>query len=207
MGSSDIMTTMAMETKRLPLGEFSSSRINKLGASSQKKVIKTKLPSIKTLIDYTPPVPVQFTSGPAESLPAVSPVALKDAKAPQDLATASEKLRVRLQFAYFKLRTNRAHATFRELKSQLEEPATRPNSRKRRKLVVSQGNYRTSLDPPKGQDEPQNFLHFSGPNAASIHATPRSKHQRSLSSLQRQNTPMRVKAAKSLLHLFTSNQQ
>lgn len=184
------MTTMTVETKRLPLREFSSSKINKLGSVPQRNLTKTKLPSIKALIDYTPQLPL--TNEPETQMP-LSP------RNSKDLTAASEKLRVRLQFAYYKLRTNRAHSTFKELKSQLEIPTTRPNSRKRRKLVVSQGNYRAPV-------ESQNFLHFSDHSTASIHTTPRNKHQRSLSSLQRQDTPMSVKAAKSLLHLFTSNQ-
>lgn len=205
MNADENMITVSSKTKRLPLQEFSSSRINKLGSTPQKSIAKTKLPSIKALIDYAPQDAILLSpeSASAQVLPIGTP---KDSKSSQELANVSERLRVRLQFAYYKLRTNRAHATFKELKSQLEVPATRPGSRKRRKLVVSQGNYKASLKPTEIRTESQGFLHFSDHSTASIHATPRTKHQRSLSTLQKQNTPMSVKAAKSLLHLFTSNQ-
>lgn len=190
-------TTMTLE-KRLPLGEFSSSRVNKLGRFAPAQQLKrTRLPSIKTLINCTPEVPAITVTKPQSDCRVG-----KNPRARPDLGSASEKLRVRLQLAYFKLKTNQTNIKFKDLKR-----GTEPNGpKKRRKLVVSQGNYRTPLKTNTTHNiakttslDSDNFLQFN-------HTTP-TNHSRTLSMPhEKQNTPMSVKAAKSLIHLFTSSQ-
>lgn len=187
------LTTMTIE-RRLPLGEFSSSRLNKLGRFAPSQPLKrTRLPSIKTLINCTPEIAIAKPQNESSV-----------AKKPQrDLSSVSEKLRVRLQLAYFKLKTNQTNTKFKDLKRQFES-CGEPASRKRRKLVVSQGNYKTPLKTNKLHEataRPDNFLQFS---TATAHTTPVNSSK--TTAPEKQNTPISVNAAKSLLHLFTSSQ-
>ncbi|QLQ81343.1 hypothetical protein HG537_0F01040 [Torulaspora globosa] len=172
------MQLNAMTMERLPLGEFSSSRVNKLGRSQPLK--RTRLPSIKTLINCTAEL--------AQSDCSVGK---------RDLTRVSQKLRVRLQLAYFKLKINQTNTKFKDLKRQFE---LNDHGKKRRKLVVSQGNYKTPLKSHRVHhttESTDNFLQFHD----------RTTPINSSRCIATQNTPMSVNAAKSLLHLFTSSQQ
>lgn len=206
MTTTTTTTTMTLE-RRTPLGEFSSSRVNKLGRFSHSQQLKrTRLPSIKTLINCTPELP-KISITPAQNDDEMG----QKGPARGDLSSVSEKLRVRLQLAYFKLRTNQTNTKFKDLKRQ----ADLSNSKKRRKLVVSQGNYRTPLKTNSVFDtaksitvDSENFLQFSerSNGTATAHTTPVSHSKARALLPDKQNTPMSVKAAKSLLHLFTSSQ-
>ncbi|QLL31053.1 hypothetical protein HG536_0A08700 [Torulaspora globosa] len=204
------VTTMTLE-RRLPLGEFSSSKVNKLGRFTQSQPLKrTRLPSIKTLINCTPELPAITVAKPQSDCR----VAKKE-KPRRDLSSVSERLRVRLQLAYFKLKTNQTSIKFKELKRQFELNSEPPSRKKRRKLVVSQGNYKTPLKSNTVHDiakpttaKPDNFLQFHdrSNSPATAHTTPVNDSNAIAPLPEKQNTPMSVKAAKSLLHLFTSSQ-
>ncbi|CCK69811.1 Nrm1p KNAG_0D00590 [Huiozyma naganishii CBS 8797] len=160
-----------------------------------------------------------------------------------DYSAVSKKLQVRLQFAYYKLVTSQTDLKFADLKSkhlikqtQCGQPqkgqqrASKGRTHKRRKLVVSQGNYRTPAKSKRPHGDPaNNNLHHDTTLPADEHdpdstivkdtsylsttlaetsndTTPiRSQIGANFHQRQRQQTPMSVKAAKSLLHLFTSS--
>lgn len=230
--------TMAVEKHRFPLGEFSSSSINKKGPVSNKTYRKTStnLPSIKSLIHCTPSfeipsIKIHATGAEIHGNGYVN-TTTNLIPHPRDFNDAAHKLRIRLQLAYYKFKTNQTNIKFRELKrkaqhrcqSQQPDPVKKAKEgrlhTKRRKLLVSQGNYRTPAKSTsftkndfvqclqKDSDtSANNFLQFTnGDMSKSINTTtPIGKSQHYLQSVK-QDTPMSVKAAKSLIHLFTSNQ-
>lgn len=237
--SSREAVTMAVEKHRFPLGEFSSSSINKKGLISNKIYGKTStsLPSIKSLIHYTPSleipsIKIHETTFEIHGNKSVN-TTTDYVPDPRDFNDAAHKLRIRLQLAYYKFKTNQTNIKFRELKRKTQHrchvqqayPIKKAKGEhlrtKRRKLLVSQGNYRT---PAKStsftkddfvkclQNDPDtsanNFLQFTtGDMNKSINTTtPIGKSEQHYLQSVKQDTPMSVKAAKSLIHLFTSNQ-
>ncbi|QLG70756.1 hypothetical protein HG535_0A06980 [Zygotorulaspora mrakii] len=212
------VVTITMNRPRMPLRELSSSRINKIGnthAKAKKAGCATALPSIKSLIDCTTTVSASVTVPKA-----IEP---QEKLSREELNEIAKKLRVRLQFAYFKLKNNQTGVKFRELQRQKQREAEVPvsHSIKRRKLLVNHGNLKTparsrlhekalgktdtantSVDSSiLDEKSSQNFLKFYH------NTTPLGKSSLTSQQCQKQDTPMSVKAAKSLLHLFTSSQQ
>lgn len=207
------VASMTIATPRLPLGEFSSSRINKLGnAYTKPTTLATALPSIKSLIDCTSSV----------SVPVIKIHKPRNKFTESEFNEMTKRLKVRLQFAYFKLRTNQTEVKFRDLQKQKERKSTaapaRPRTTKRRKLLVGHGNLKT---PAKSTTHQQalNKVGFAGENGDDLekspqnylkfynNTTPLGKSSHNHQQHQKQETPMSVKAAKSLIHLFTSSQQ
>ncbi|CAI4052119.1 hypothetical protein SUVZ_14G3280 [Saccharomyces uvarum] len=250
---------MSIMKQRLPLGEFSSSKINKLAIANiadasgargrgENSVGAVCLPSIKSLM-VSPevyenakslPVPLMRGSGGGMSCPVKQPGQddVRTEELDKDYSELSKKLQIRLQFAYYKYKTKQTNKKFTDLK--LNHSITRSYMRathtrsepltKRRKLVLSQGHYKT---PAKSKIKTPSSIYSSHGNASSFtcsHSgsetvsstahtdiidttTPirniiNAKHfnSHSCTLYQRQETPTSIKAAKSLIHLFTSNQ-
>lgn len=215
---------MIPENNRLPLAEFSSSRINRLVSCSKMydKPAKT-LPSIRALIHHSPYEKRSRTAPEPAPQPQSTCIQEIDSASPNYNAL-SQKLRVRLQFAYYKYKTNQTTAKFRDLRRQSQR---RHSSNKRpklskRKLMVSHGNFRTPAKTShligaheRGAESGQRLNFSDAPHDATTitatmttttttitTATPIGK----MGKFFKQETPMSVKAAKSLIHLFTSNQ-
>ncbi|EJS41892.1 YNR009W [Saccharomyces arboricola H-6] len=253
---------MSIMKQRLPLGEFSSSKINKLAIANiadtseargrgENSVGAVCLPSIKSLM-VSPEVYENTKSVPAVPLLRGSGGSGGSVTCPRrsscqesgrteeivkDYAELSKKLQIRLQFAYYKYKTKQTNKNFTDLK--LKHSITRPPKKathtrseplvKRRKLVLSQGHYKT---PAKSKIKIPSSINNSYGNASSFicshggneslssaadtiitdTTTPirniiNTRHFNSYNrTLQRQETPTSIKAAKSLIHLFTSNQ-
>ncbi|EHN00457.1 Nrm1p [Saccharomyces cerevisiae x Saccharomyces kudriavzevii VIN7] len=250
---------MSIMKQRLPLGEFSSSKINKLAIANiadateprsrgENSVGAVCLPSIKSLMvspevyDGTKSLPVPLmgggggsgmSHGKQSSQNEVHPEAIS-----RDYSELSKKLQIRLQFAYYKYKTKQTNKHFTDLK--LKHSITKPCKKathtksepltKRRKLVLSQGHYKT---PAKSKIKTPPSIYGSHANASSFSCshggseslgsaadtnitdttTPirniiSTKHfySHNRTMYQRQETPTSIKAAKSLIHLFTSNQ-
>ncbi|KAJ9569004.1 hypothetical protein B1J92_I05764g [Nakaseomyces glabratus] len=144
----------------------------------------------------------------------------------------SKKLQIRLQLAYYKYRTKQEHVKFNELKalhSSKPKKASKKNT-KRRKLVVSHGNFKTpakrkehklyttnthnlqdvstdismSSSTSSLMSKRDSSLQFHDSNdTTNDFTTPiRNANKRHLG--QKQDTPMSVKAAKSLIFLYSS---
>ncbi|CAI1693406.1 hypothetical protein SEUBUCD646_0N03230 [Saccharomyces eubayanus] len=250
---------MSIMKQRLPLGEFSSSKINKLAIANiadaseargrgENSVGAVCLPSIKSLM-VSPevyenvkslPVPLMRGGGGGMPCPGKQPVQddVRTEELDKNYSELSKKLQIRLQFAYYKYKTKQTNKMFTDLK--LNHSMTRPYKgaahtrseplTKRRKLVLSQGHYKT---PAKSKIKTPSSIYSSYGNASSFTCshggseplsstahtditdttTPirniiNAKHFNShnCALYQGQETPMSIKAAKSLIHLFTSNQ-
>ncbi|KAL3235683.1 Nrm1p [Nakaseomyces bracarensis] len=144
----------------------------------------------------------------------------------------SKKLQIRLQFAYYKYKTKQTELKFNDLKERQnlnnQKGSKSKRVTKRRKLMVSQGNFKT---PAKRKDH-KKFLNHSqdtsietslSSNASSLMSkrdstlhyeedcdttndftTPVRPSNVLQKSIQKQDTPMSVKAAKSLIFLYSS---
>lgn len=223
------------EKNRPPLGEFSSSRINRLMTCKMYERPAKTLPSIRSLIHLSPyeKIPKHLTATnrtPHKQSPRIREIDRDDEINYNDL---SNKLRVRLQFAYYKYRTNQTNQRFKDIRkhSQRREHGTMHNRKSKlpkRKLMVSHGNFKTPakvshLIGPQEKDSPVSASASVGErlrfceapqDAATITttmtttttittATPIGKVGK---KILHQETPMSVRAAKSLVHLFTSSQ-
>lgn len=200
-----------MTVERLPLGEFSSSRINKLHSSTggfKQQERNILLPSITNMINTYKPasdkplikstLPLQLpTPRQSQHAKTVESEPLTRADSSDNSAdttqffitpersqtrqfdtTISHKLKVRLQLAYYKYKTNQTHLKFNQLK--LGKNSVHVSKKTKRKLVVSQGKYNLKRTPVKrGNTQSTNN------NANS----------------SQYGTPLSVKAAKSLLQL------
>lgn len=231
---------MVLEEKnRLPLGEFSSSKINRLMTCKMYEKPAKTLPSIRSLIHLSPyeKRPRQLattTHTPQQHSPRITEID-RDA----DSATAtnyndiSNKLRVRLQFAYYKYKTNQTDQRFKDIRrhTQRRQFGNMHNRRpkvSKRKLMVSHGNFKTPAKAshligtqkkespaPASASMGERLSFCEAPqDAATITttmtttttitaATPMGKVGK---KFLQQETPVSVRAAKSLIHLFTSNQ-
>lgn len=264
---------------RFPLGEYSQSRMNNLGLFGGNYLTgattsMTTLPSIKSLINHTPMndhILPQTQSQLQMRLqhPRLSlrnePMLVRSQSLPiqplRNYNDLSQKLKVRLQFAYYKYRTQQGDKKFAELKQRYTPKAASSNSEhhpvvsgarihrtgqrkstKRRKLVVSHGNYRTpskkhaikpisrSVDDTMADSSAHTSKSYSTYIDSSVSATVAAsttttlphphndttvvgtlatpvRNQQKIALLPKQETPMSVKAAKSLIHLFTSSNQ
>lgn len=264
---------------RFPLGDFSQSRMNNLGLFggnylSGATTSMTTLPSIKSLINHTPMndhiLPqTQMNSQIRLQHPHLSlrhePMLVRSQSLPvqplRNYTDLSQKLKVRLQFAYYKYRTQQGDKKFAELKqryahktmslssksehhpvvsgARIHRLGQRKSTTKRRKLVVSHGNYRTpskkhaiqpiskSIDDSIADSTAQTSKSYSSyvdSNASTTTAATTLPHphndttvvgalttpvrnQQKIALFPKQETPMSVKAAKSLIHLFTSSNQ
>lgn len=213
---------MVPESNRLPLAEFSSSRINRLVSCSKMydKPAKT-LPSIRALIHH-PPYEKRPRMAPQA---APQPPCIEEIDRPTlNYNALSQKLRVRLQFAYYKYKTNQTTAKFRDLRkqSQRRHSSTRRAKLPKRKLMVSHGNFRTPAKTPHligaqereaqlGQrlsfcDAPHDAATITATMTATTTTITTATPMGKMGKFLQQETPMSVKAAKSLIHLFTSNQ-
>ncbi|CUS23332.1 LAQU0S09e02388g1_1 [Lachancea quebecensis] len=198
---------MPAELERQPLGAVSQSRINQLKGRTHAKVGKpaaaTKLPSIMSIINQETAAHVQLPRTDTHG----SKMARPSKSAPEcDFDRISEKLRIRMQLAYYKFKTKQGHLKFRQLQSAapvvtLPPPAEGPQdassgttsplsssqrrSKTSRRLVGSQGTLRTPVKPRALSS------HTLGTRTAAESG---------------QNTPMSVEAARSLIDLFTSQQ-
>lgn len=249
---------MSIMKQRLPLGEFSSSKINKLAIANIADVNEPRshgennvgaicLPSIKSLMvspevyENTKSLPIPLVRSGGGGIACASKASRQDnvltKTMPRDYSELSKKLQIRLQFAYYKYKTKQTNKNFTDLKS--KHSITRPSKvathtkseplTKRRKLVLSQGHYKT---PAKSRiktpysicshGDASSFTCFRGgseslsitadmniadtttPIRNNINTKHSNSHNRTL--YQRQETPTSIKAAKSLIHLFTSNQ-
>lgn len=142
----------------------------------------------------------------------------------------SKKLQIRLQFAYYKYKTKQTDLNFKDLKAKQTSRPQKDTKKitKRRKLMVSQGNFKT---PAKRKDH-RKFLNHSqdtsvetslSSNASSLMSkrdstlnyedgcdtttdftTPIRRSNALQKSAPKQDTPMSVKAAKSLIFLYSS---
>lgn len=255
---------MSLQNYRFPLSDYSNSRMNKLEAiganflSSANNTSTTKsmttLPSIQSLINRTNTIDeyphrqrtiINHTNRHSHlPLLGAEPLLLRSQSLPihpiRNYSDISQRLKIRLQFAYYKYKTQQSDIKFADLKIQHkinDKKSTNKNSKKiskRRKLVVSQGNYRTPSKkeiPLQKQILQQNDETFSKSyntcvdssistttiNNHKIHndttivnmmTTPiRDQEKINLLTKQQQQTPLSVKAAKSLMHLFTSSNQ
>ncbi|SMN21569.1 similar to Saccharomyces cerevisiae YNR009W NRM1 Transcriptional co-repressor of MBF (MCB binding factor)-regulated gene expression [Maudiozyma saulgeensis] len=269
---------MSLQNYRFPLSDYSNARMNRLElfggsrlAGATKTTSMTTLPSIKSLINHTSVDDNQMNLTPRyhhhqlHTLPSVmtEPLLVRSHSLPipplRNYGEISKKLKVRLQFAYYKYKTKQSDLNFADLKRQhILQKSNNVNKRtsrkgpKRRKLVVSQGNYRTPSKKHTTQpllcstataaaDETfsrsyntcvdssvsTTTIHNNNKinninNSGKINLTTMKNHndttvvntmttpirdQQKLSFLNKQETPMSVKAAKSLMHLFTSSNQ
>ncbi|CAB4255398.1 similar to Saccharomyces cerevisiae YNR009W NRM1 Transcriptional co-repressor of MBF (MCB binding factor)-regulated gene expression [Maudiozyma barnettii] len=254
---------MSLQNYRFPLSDYSNSRMNRLElfggsrlAGATTTTSMTTLPSIKSLINHTsvddhqPSLIPQYQHH-LHTLPSVmaEPLLERSHSLPihplRNYSEISKKLKIRLQFAYYKYKTQQSDLNFADLKCQhavqkhanVHRKASRKIS-KRRKLVVSQGNYRTpskkhTTQPllNSGDDtifsKSYNTCVDSSVSTTTINniklsnATVRNQNdttvvntmttpirdQQKINMLVKQETPMSVKAAKSLMHLFTSSSQ
>ncbi|CCC67027.1 hypothetical protein NCAS_0A04690 [Naumovozyma castellii] len=191
------------------------------------------MPGLRTdqlQISKFPPIVIQSQplspiSGPDETL--------------KDFKDLTDTLKIRLQFALYKFNTKQTMLKFKQIKKQHEsrllkaKTSSKSNSiNKKRKLVVSHGNYKT---PARSKSNPKHLEHTAPFSASSSHNTGLSVSRETVFSLDsnsqsflsannnttttnvtpirsqkilkihKQETPVNVKAAKSLLHLFTSN--
>ncbi|CCF58687.1 hypothetical protein KAFR_0F00900 [Kazachstania africana CBS 2517] len=214
--------------RRLPLGELTGSSLNKLSNDNGVYKTATSLPSIHSLIDHTPARNITYET------PSRNPVTGN-----RNFNEVSKKLQIRLQLAYYKYKTKQTDLKFSELKS-LSNTGVNLTLRtksepvvKRRKLLVSHGNYKTPA-----RSSTRKYLTMSASlNGSATSNGEYSGLQTSITSntntsimfhvktpirnfeirdnnssntpqrkyAQKQETPMSVKAAKSLLYLFTSN--
>ncbi|SCU78234.1 LANO_0A02476g1_1 [Lachancea nothofagi CBS 11611] len=196
---------MTTEYERQPLGTVSSSRMNRLnGKASVESGAKvaalgiTKLPSIMSLIHQDSNLfPAHREREGGEDMTLGSVV---------DFDQVSQKLKIRMQLAHYKLKTKQAHLKFKQLskpqssrdpgharshpfettlfsKAQTSNTVAKPP----RRLVMSQGSLKT---PVKSRLWNSN----SYDSRPSLQTTDSD-----------QATPKSVKAAKSLIDLFTSN--
>ncbi|CEP61157.1 Nrm1p LALA0_S02e07998g [Lachancea lanzarotensis] len=197
---------MTAEFERQPLGRMSESRMNQRNGPTMTELAgkpgARKLPSITSMIHEDPGLEERSTE--------VQNV---------DFDDISRKLRIRVQMAYYKYRTKQTRLSFRQvanssgqlgnstpsgaLRKEKEGGhrvgkktgifASQHNSlvgvaKPTRRLVMSQGSLRTPVKPSSS----------SAPNGSGGGRTP----LRTLDA--NQTTPMSVKAAKSLIDLFTS---
>ncbi|CAI4036107.1 hypothetical protein SMKI_14G3260 [Saccharomyces mikatae IFO 1815] len=250
---------MSIMKQRLPLGEFSSSKINKLAIANiadaseprsrgENNIGAVCLPSIKSLMvspevyENTKSLPVPLIRSGGGGVACTSKSSCQDnvrkEKISRDYSELSKKLQIRLQFAYYKYKTKQTNKNFTDLK--LKHSITRPSKvatrtkseplTKRRKLVLSQGHYKTpakskiktpsSIYGSHGDTSSFTCFHNEGesltitanmditdtttPIRNNINIKHSNSHNRTL--YQKQETPTSIKAAKSLIHLFTSNQ-
>lgn len=241
---------MSISGQRLPLGEFSSSKINKLSLPVGN-VFKptTSLPSIRSLMNQEEETDnnhneIRVHIPNSNNIMRLQSETIHNGR---DYSEISKKLQVRLQFAYYKYKTKQSHLRFSDLKEKYSIDASKDKNKisnnrrislKRRKLVVSHGNYRTPAKSTKHRhlntstiinglqtdDNDENSStrtsnsDFTSTNNTSTNATTITNNTsmmlnnttptRNSQKLRlRQETPMSVKAAKSLIHLFTSNNQ
>ncbi|SCU80269.1 LADA_0B06084g1_1 [Lachancea dasiensis] len=215
---------MTTECERQPLAKVSSSRMNKLNGnfssgtlSKSSTTIKpphaSKLPSIKSMIHQDSETWPQPNS--LEQRMVVQ--ATTEAAPPKvDFDQVSQKLKIRMQYAYYKYRTRQTPVGLRECPTprnsdeqdavrslRRSRPATRAHSsssahaisntvcKPSRRLVMSQGSFRTPVKPN---------LWNPNPNA------PGARTPLDPFDTNQQATPMSMKAAKSLIDLFSSNQ-
>ncbi|CAR26959.1 ZYRO0C05456p [Zygosaccharomyces rouxii] len=227
------------DKNRLPLGEFSSSKINRLMTCKMYDKPAKTLPSIRSLIHLSPYEkrprhPTTTNHTPHQQSPRIKEI---DSDTDSDIDTnyndLSNKLRVRLQFAYYKYKTNQTDQRFKDIRkhTQRRQVGNMHNKRPKlpkRKLMVSHGNFKTPakashLLGTQERDSPASTSASIGErlrfceapqDAATITttmtttttittATPIGKVGK---KFLQQETPMSVRAAKSLIHLFTSNQ-
>lgn len=234
---------VAEESNRLPLGEFSSSKINRLVSCKMYDKPAKTLPSIRSLIHLSP-----YEKRPRHSIhnhhqqsPRVQEIDRTtdpDFTGNSNYTDLSNKLRVRLQFAYYKYKTNQADQRFKDIRKQLQRShfndkdhnLKRPKTSKR-KLMVSHGNFKTPAKSPhlivpqergspatraaKSASMGERLLFCEAPQDATTIATMTTTTTTITTAtpigkvgkkLLKQETPMSVRAAKSLIHLFTSNQ-
>ncbi|SCU83072.1 LAMI_0C01904g1_1 [Lachancea mirantina] len=188
---------MATESERRPLSVISNSRMNKLSGVSPVKDRKLTLPSITSIMNVEQeqgaetvvPDAAGTTTAADATVSAVAPVIVCE---DDPYSLAAHKLRVRLQLAYYKYKTNQSHLKFRQLQRH------EPRAGAARRLVVSQGAFRT----PVKSVNPSRCLK---PSSTTKKLAPAKSTPRSTSlpgSLQ--DTPISVKAAKQLLQLFSS---
>ncbi|KAG0664282.1 transcription factor nrm1 [Maudiozyma exigua] len=258
---------MSLQNYRFPLSDYSNSRMNKLemigsnflatannttttAATATKSM--TTLPSIQSLINRTNTIDehpyrqrtVINNTNRHSHLPLLGaePLLIRSQSLPihpiKNYSDISKRLKVRLQFAYYKYKTQQSDIKFADLKRQYNTPIERKQknknrkSSKRRKLVVSQGNYRTpskkevSLKKQMLQQNDETFsksyntcVDSSIPttiNNQRVHndttivnmmTTPIRDQEKINLLTKQQQTPLSVKAAKSLMHLFTSSNQ
>lgn len=207
---------MTIEQQRQPLKVLSSSRVNQLSSRNllhEEKNEKLQLPSITSIIEGKPtlistkdglvrssarkhktfPLPISpvTSCAVATGSPQVLCESLRQQPSTAEYEELARRLRVRLQFAYYKYKTNQTHLKFRQLHRKVSNTSrstgigisTNNTSTSARRLVGSRGHYRTPVK----------------------HATWRSRDASSNAvPTPQQNTPMSVKAAKSLLQLFAS---
>lgn len=255
---------MSLQNYRFPLSDYSNSRMNKLemigsnflananNTTTTKSM--TTLPSIHSLINRTNTIDehpyrqrtIINNTNRHSHLPLLGaePLLVRSQSLPihpiRNYSDISKRLKVRLQFAYYKYKTQQSDIKFADLKRQYNYPIERKQkiknrkSSKRRKLVVSQGNYRTPSKkevPLKKQlSQQQNDETFSksyntcvdssisttinnnqrvhnDTTIVSMMTTPIRDQEKINLLTKQQQTPLSVKAAKSLMHLFTSSNQ
>ncbi|SCU91805.1 LAFA_0F05952g1_1 [Lachancea sp. 'fantastica'] len=193
---------MTAECERQPLGRVSESRMNQRNgltmAELTGKSSARKLPSITSIIHEEP------ESG-SEAQGSEKHTERHTDRQDIDFDEVSRKLKIRMQMAYYKYRTKQTRLSFRQVDQSTPSGGVLkmgvPKDKKKgifsahnkassgvgkpaRRLVMSQGSLRTPVKP----------------SAVSGGRTP----LRPLDA--NQTTPMSVKAAKSLINLFTSKQ-
>lgn len=254
---------MSLQTPRLPLDEFSSSRLNNIALVGGNHFLKnsssstTTLPSIKSLMNDTSidVHPVQISIRP-------EPLLLRShttipTEPVKNYNEISKKLQVRLQFAYYKYKTKQTDLKFADIKrkridknrnkNKNNNNKTKTKSKRtiknvqgafsmKRNLVLSHGSYKTPLKRTTTQPFLKNIHEtFSEATSSShsksyntcvdssvastitnhshqlhndttvINLTTTPIRNQKLALFPKQETPMSVKAAKSLIHLFTSS--
>ena len=256
---------MSLQNYRFPLSDYSNSRMNKLetlgsnflsnanNTATTATKSMTTLPSIQSLINRTNTIDeyphrqrtIINHSNRHSHLPLLGaePLLIRSQSLPihpiRNYSDISQRLKIRLQFAYYKYKTQQSDIKFADLKNKYKknDKKTKINTKskisKRRKLVVSQGNYRTPSKkeiPLQKQILQQNDETFSKSyntcvdssistttiNNQKIHndttivntmTTPIRDQEKINLLTKQQQTPLSVKAAKSLMHLFTSSNQ
>ncbi|GAX72404.1 transcriptional co-repressor of MBF-regulated gene expression [Saccharomyces cerevisiae] len=137
---------MSIMKQRLPLGEFSSSKINKLAIANiadaseprnhgENNVGTVCLPSIKSLMvspevyENTKSLPVPLMRSSGGGMACASKSSCQDGistkTTSRDYSELSKKLQIRLQFAYYKYKTKQTDKNFTDLKS--KHSITRPS--------------------------------------------------------------------------------
>lgn len=212
----------SIKLDRKPLGAVSRSRMNQLKPRTNGKVSKpsaTKLPSIMSMIhqetpETSPETPQRTTASSKKDVATGRSLPLHEVNFDQ----VADKLRIRMQLAYYKLKTKQGHLQFRQLK---HAPAARaPAGPSTCSPLPSSSSPSNMTDP-----DPSSFTMIQAPRASPHASKPsrrlvvsqgslrtpvksRPQSSRSMGPLQpiesHQNTPKSVKAARSLIDLFTS---
>lgn len=162
--------------------------------------------------NYREPLPRDIYLTPSESLDGNTEV-LKESNKPKNTITNAQikRLQLRMKLAYYKHTTNQSHLKFSDiLIRQSKRPSNRKPSKSHRKLRKLAGSV-----PCTGQlpEELQKSKGIQDPDKASIdscnYITPKksalSRKQSSNSLGPSNTTPMSVRAAKSLLQLFSTS--